>query len=105
MTALLWVVILARIIAGEAPGCPMEAKIAVAHVWYNRIEAGIEGGWFGDRDPTAEDLIAAATFLRYDDPTDGALYMLGPGDLEKVPWAGEETGHWTCDGTSLTSYR
>ena len=58
--------LLARIIAGEAVGCPFEAKVAVAHVYENRIEAkGIEGGWFGDADPTLTDQLAAHWYASF----------------------------------------
>ena len=54
---------LARVIAGETPGCPVEAKLAVAHVAANRVEQGIVAypleGWFGDADPEPIDLVVA----------------------------------------------
>jgi hypothetical protein len=51
---------LAWIIAGETPGCPLPAKIAAAQVYANRVEAGIEGGWFGWARPGPLDRLAVA---------------------------------------------
>ena len=48
MNPLTFVLVLARLIAGEAGVCDIDAKLAVAHVNANRIEAGIVGGWYGD---------------------------------------------------------
>lgn len=96
---------LARVIAGETPGCPVEAKLAVAHVAANRIEAGIDGGWFGDGDPTPVDLALALYWDRFRDPTAGALWMIGPGDV--LPWIDESnrTGRWECPATWVETYR
>lgn len=90
-------VALAWIIAGEAPTCPMEAKIAVAQVHANRQAAGIEGGWFGWREPTTADLLAAHSWRRWPDVTDGALYAIGPGDAAKMPWLRERVARWDCE--------
>lgn len=88
---------LARIIAGESAGCPLEAKIAIAHVHANRIEQGIRGGWFGDADPGADDLVVALVWRRLADPSRGALFAIGPGDLAKVePFVGPASGFWHC---------
>lgn len=102
--------VLARVIAGEAVGCPMEAKLAVAHTWQNRIEAGIEGGWFGDRMPTDMDIFIAENYRVWPDPTDGAMYMISPADRAKMPWLSDAkaimTGEWVCrDGRKLQSWR
>jgi len=96
---------LARVIAGETPGCPVEAKLAVAHVAANRIEVGIKGGWFGDADPQPIDTAVARLWDRFPDPTDGALYLIGPGDAVKMPWLRERTGRWDCSGTWMESWR
>ena len=102
-----WIAIfaLAAIIAGEAPGCSLEAKIAVGQVHANRIEAGIDGGWFGYDDPTLADVQAAMVASAYPDTVAGALYMIGPGDRERMPWLTERTGRWDCPGTFLDSWR
>lgn len=97
--------LLAAIIAGEAPGCSLEAKIAVGQVHANRITAGIDGGWFGNDDPEPIDVQAAVVASTYPDLVDGALYMIGPGDRDKMPWLTERTGRWDCSGTWLESWR
>lgn len=89
----------ARIIAGETPGCPFESKVAVAWVIHNRLESGIEGGWFGDADPKPDDYLAALWWHTFPDPTHGALYYIGPGDREKMPWLRFRTGRWKCPRT------
>ena len=89
---------LAWIIAGEAPACPVEAKVAVAQVHANRIEAQIEGGWFGWQEPGPQDIQAALFFQRWPDLVDGALYAIGPGDAAKMPWLQERKGRWECAG-------
>lgn len=105
MTQLLLALALARIIAGETPGCPTDAKFAVAHVWANRIEAGITGGWFGDADPAPTDVQVALTFTALPDPTAGALYAIGPGDAAKMPWLETRTRRWECVGTFVEVWR
>ena len=105
IVALLLMGSLARIIAGETPGCGLQAKFAVAHVYHNRLDAGIEGGWFGDADPDQAD-VAAAWLVRWTpDPTSGALYLIGPGDRARRPWLRERTGRWQCDGTWVESWQ
>lgn len=89
----------ARVIAGETPGCPLASKVAAAWVMNNRREAGIEDGWTGDADPTDADLLAAAWWSVFPDPTGGALYYIGPGDREKMPWLRFRTGRWKCPNT------
>ena len=96
---------LARVIAGETPGCSIEAKLAVAHVAANRIEAGIVGGWFGDADPEPIDRVVALFWHKTPDPTDGALYLIGPGDIDKMPWLKQRTGRWECAHTWVESWR
>lgn len=104
--ALFWVMELARIIAGETPTCGLAAKLAVANVYQNRLDAGIAGGWSGDADPTALDTAVAALFRSLPDPTDGALYAIGYGDRERIralgygDWLDEltVTGHFECGG-------
>lgn len=98
---------LARVIAGETPGCPVEAKLAVAHVAANRVEQGIVthplDGWFGNADPEPIDLIVALHWRSTPDPTGGAIWMLGPGD--RLPWTKERTGRWECPATWVEAYR
>ena len=103
---LLSVMTLAAILAGETPGCSLEAKIAGAQVAQNRIEAGIEGGWFGEAEPQAID-VRAVLLARagWPDLVDGALYFIGPGDAAKMWWLRERTGRWVCPGTWVESWR
>lgn len=97
---------LARTIAGETPTCGMAAKLAVAHVYHNRLEAGIAGGWAGDSDPTAADLAIALVWDKVPDPTGGALYAIGYGDRERIEAVGygdwlarlQVTAHFGCGG-------
>ena len=105
MTNILLALALARIIAGEAPGCPVEAKVATAWVYHNRIEQGIQGGWFGDGEPTVTDTQIARFWWMWPDPTDGALYMIHPSDRAKMPWLVERTAQWTCTGTALEAWK
>lgn len=95
---------IARILAGETSSCPVEAKIAAAHVAANRIEAGIDEGWFGNADPDPVDVAVALYWQRFPDPTDGALYFIGPGDAAKMPWLTKRTGRWDCPGTWVESW-
>lgn len=98
---------LARVIAGETPGCPVEAKLAVAHVAANRLEQGVVenllDGWFGDAEPTATDLAVALWWNSFPDPSDGAIWMIGPGD--NLPWKTERTGRWECPATSVETWK
>lgn len=104
--ALFWVMELARIIAGETPTCGLAAKLAVAHVYQNRLEAGIAGGWSGDADPTDLDMATALLFRSLPDPTGGARYAIGHGDRERIralgygAWLDEltVTGRFECGG-------
>lgn len=90
---------LARIIAGEAPGCPIDAKLAVAHV------ASRNSVWFGDADPALVDLLVALKWQDWPDPTGHAVYLIGPGDARKMPFLGPKTGNWQCKGTFLEAHR
>ncbi len=107
MRTLLIALELARVIAGETPGCPVEAKLAVAHVAANRVDQGIVEhpleGWFGNADPEPSDLIVALRWSSMPDPTGGAIWMLGPGD--HLPWAKERTRRWECPATWVESWR
>ena len=102
---------LARMIAGEAPGCSLEAKLAVAWVADNRVQQGIvqewREGWYGDRDPETIDVVVALLWRSIPDPTSGAINLIGPDDLAKMPWLDtmELTWHEQCVGTSLSAYR
>ena len=98
MTNLLLALALARIIAGEAPGCPIDAKLAVANV-HSRNAV-----WFGDAAPTALDLYVAMHWREYDDPTGGAVYLIHPDDRSRMPWLVERTAQWTCNGTALEAW-
>lgn len=108
MSKLLLILAMARIIAGEAPACPLEAKIAVANVMQNRTAAGITGGWYGDREPEAADIAVAwlAAQGRLPQLAPDALYAIGPGDKAKMPWlAGTEPAlSFACPGTWIELY-
>lgn len=97
--ALLAALALARILAGETPGCPVEAKVAAAHVHSRNVV------WFGDGEPTATDLAVALVWRSWPDPTDGAGFFVGPGDARRMPWLRERTGRWVCDGTWVEAWR
>lgn len=105
LLALLVVASLAWIVAGETPGCPFAAKVALVPVYGNRLEAGIDGGWFGYAEPGEADVLAERTARWLPDLVDGALYFIGPGDAERMPWLRERTGRWVCDGTWVESWR
>lgn len=96
---------LASVIAGETPACSFDSKIAVAWVWYNRITANLQSeageGWFGQRQPLARDWLAAVSWSLFSDPTEGALYMIGPGDGQKMPWLRERIRRWDCAGSDF----
>lgn len=98
MTNLLLALALARIIAGEAPGCDMTAKLAVAHV-HSRNAV-----WFGDAEPTATDLYIALHWQEYDDPTGGAVYLIHPDDRARMPWLEQRTAVFTCLATRLEAW-
>jgi len=106
--------VLASLVAGEAQGCPAEAQRAVVHVALNRLALpwvqDVRDGWYGWADPgpvemarTIEALAAA------DDPTGGAVFMFGSGDVARLrarnggalpAWLdGYEPGQrWMCEG-------
>ena len=98
MTKIIIALALARIIAGEAPGCDITAKLAVAHV-HSRNQV-----WFGDAEPTALDLYVALYWQEYPDPTGGAAYLIHPDDRVRMPWLVERTAAWTCPGTALEAW-
>ncbi len=98
MTNLLLALALARVIAGEAPGCPIDAKLAVANV-HSRNAV-----WFGDAAPAAIDLYVALRWQDYADPTGGAAYLIHPTDRVRMPWLVEQTAAWTCPGTALEAW-
>lgn len=111
MRELLIALQLARIIAGEAPGCTMEAKVAVAKVADNRVQQGVvkhwQDGWYGDWDPGSADIVVALLWRSMPDPTSGAIYLIGPHDKAKMPWLKrmKRSAGWKCAGTSLEAYR
>lgn len=96
---------LASVVAGETPGCAIEAKVAAVQVAQNRMDAGIDGGWFGWAEPGSGDVLAVRTAHLWPDLVDGALYFIGPGDAERMPWLRERTGRWVCPGTWVESWR
>jgi hypothetical protein len=97
--------LLARIVAGETPSCPFDAKVAAVQVYENRQAAGIDGGWFGDAEPTLDDWLAVRWAGELPDLVDGALYFIGPGDGARMPWLKERTGRWECKGTWVEAWR
>lgn len=105
MRAFLTALELARVLSGETPGCPVDAKVAVAQVYQARIDAQIVGGWFGWNDPTTTDLAVALTWQAWPDLIHGALYAVGPGDAERMDWLDVPTGEWECNGTTITIWR
>ena len=108
MMRLLALLAAARIISGEAPGCPVEAKIAVANVMQNRAAAGITGGWYGDREPAAADVAVAWLAETGDLPNvaGDALYAIGPGDKARMPWLKDAAALrvFRCPGTRIEVY-
>lgn len=90
---------LARVLAGETPGCPVEAKIAAAHV-HSRNAV-----WFGDAEPAKTDWAVALVWATLPDPSDGAQYFIGPGDAARMPWLQERTARWECGGTWVEAWR
>lgn len=95
----------ARIVAGEARGCPFEAKVAAVQVMDNREKEGLDGGWFASYNPTPEDFLAVLVAKQVPDLVDGAIYFIGPGDLAKFTWSTERTNFWACNGTWVESRR
>lgn len=117
-----WLVLaLASIVAGESQGCPAEAQRAVVHVARNRLAMPwvqeVTDGWYGLAEPTAADVARVVEALGEPDPTGGALFMFGSGDVERLrarnggalpPWlAGYQPGQrWTCDdGRTVETWR
>lgn len=105
LLAALSVLALASILAGETPGCELEAKIAGAQVAQNRLAAGIAGGWMAQAAPEPADVAAAVLATRWPDLVDGALYFIGPGDARRMPWLQMRTGRWDCPGTWVEAWR
>lgn len=111
MRELLIALQLARLIAGEAPGCPVDAKMAVAWVATNRVQQGVveewREGWYGDAEPELVDLAIALLWSSLPDSTDGAIFLVGPGDAARMPWLASMTRakRWQCPGTYLEAYK
>lgn len=115
VNALMWVILLvvalslppdfARVVAEETRGCGWDAKVAAVQVAGNRLAAGIDGGWFGDDEPTRLDVLAVLWARRLPDQVNGALYFIGPGDARRMPWLRTRTGRWECNGTWVESWR
>lgn len=98
MRELMAAMALAAVLAGETPGCPVEAKIAAAHV-ASRNEV-----WFARATPGAVDLAVALVWEALPDPTAGAGYFIGPGDAARMGWLEQRTGRWECAGTWVESW-
>ena len=111
MKELLIALQLARVIAGETSGCSLEAKLAVAWVADNRVRQGVvqewREGWYGDADPDPADVAVALIWPALPDPTEGAIYLIGPDDRARMPWLANLTlsNRWECPGTHLEAYR
>ena len=99
MSTLLAALALAAIIAGEAPGCDLNGKLAVAHV------AQRNSIWYARAEPTAQDIYVALHWSEYADPTQGAVFLIGPGDAARMTGLGERTARFECNGTWLEAYR
>ncbi len=108
MAALMLALAMARVLAGETPGCEIEAKIGVMNVMQNRTAAGIEGGWFGDAAPTGADVAVAWLGVQGLLPRLAAseIYAIGPGDKAKMAWlwGRSPTMRWVCRGTFIEIY-
>lgn len=99
LTNILLLLELARIIAGETPGCPLQAKIAVGHV-HSRNAV-----WYGRATPSALDWYAALNWQNYPDPTHGAGHLIHPDDRDRMPWLTKQTAAWTCAHTAVEAWR
>lgn len=98
MKNLLLVLELARILAGETPTCPIEAKVSAAYVWEeNKV-------WYGNSEPTALDLYVAFNYTKYPNPTPGAKFFVSPTDVKNMPFLNDILEEWVCIDTTVRAY-
>ena len=98
MKELLVALQLARILAGETPGCPVEAKISAAHVYQ------VNDVWYGDANPQPADIWIAFNWSKTKNPTPGAQYFVSPADVKKMPFLKKMLREWHCKGTTVRAY-
>lgn len=98
MKNLLLALELARILAGETPTCPIEAKISAAYVWEtNKV-------WYGSGKPTAFDLYVALNYTNHDNPSPGAKFFVSPADVKNMPFLNDMLDEWICKDTTVRAY-
>lgn len=98
MKNLLLILELARILAGETPTCPIEAKISAAYVWeVNKV-------WYANKEPTALDYYVAFNYTKYPNPTPGAKFFVNKTDVKNMPFLGDMLQEWICTGTTVRAY-
>ena len=109
---LVTIYLLARLIAGEAGTCDIDAKLAIAHVHNNRAQANIIGGWYGDAEPTRIDLLIAKYWALYPDSTEGALFLFSNTDLTNRAVRDiidvmklQESARFICANSTLHAYK
>lgn len=110
MSVVVAIYLLARLVAGEAGTCGLDGKLAVANVALNRAAAGIDGGWYGDAEPTAVDLAVATYAKQLNDITHGAIFLFSDDDLrlpavQQIVAGRVPTGVFRCRSSSLFSFR
>lgn len=100
MNLLFSALLLASILAGESPTCNFETKLALAHI------SERNSVWYARGKPTDLDLTVALLYRFLPDPSLGAYYALGPGDLERMDTSvGIRTRTFSCPATTITTYR
>ena len=94
---------LASLLAGEAPApCTPLDMAQVAHVWDRRGQTAT--GWFGWAEPTETTWTVAYTWSAVPDMTDGAQYMIAPGDAARMPWLEARTWQSDTPGCELEAW-
>jgi len=89
---------LARILAGETPGCPVETKVAAAYVWkVNKV-------WYGDAEPQAIDIWVALNWEEQENPTPDAEFFVHPTDVKRMPFLNKMLQEWHCKDTTVRAY-
>lgn len=98
MRNLLLALELARILAGETPTCPIEAKISAAYVWeVNKV-------WYAEGEPTALDYYVALNYTKHPNPTPNAKFFVSPADVKNMPFLGDMLQEWVCIDTTVRAY-
>lgn len=99
MNLLLSLFLLASILAGESPTCDFQTKLALAHISERNPV------WYARGEPTSLDLVVALLYRYFPDPSLGAYFALGPGDLERLGApVGVRTRTFSCPATTITTY-